>query len=149
MLAPDVVEFLGRHNQVFLLTRRADGWPTGYPMVGNYHDNGIEFSTYRASAKVARVMRDGRASCLVVPRDQAEDARSLWIRGAARILANATALAPPAPTPSSGLGTRTSDLRVPEQVAAKVALRHEEGKRCVLRVEVGETRWIGPLGTTR
>jgi hypothetical protein len=81
MLAPDVVEFLGRHNQVFLLTRRADGWPTGYPMVGNYHDNGIEFSTYRASAKVA--------------------------------------------------------------------LRHEEGKRCVLRVEVGETRWIGPLGPTR
>jgi hypothetical protein len=140
MLAPDVIEFLSQHDQVFLLTRRGDGWPTGYPMVGNYRDDGIEFSTYRASAKVARVMRDGRASCLVVPRDQAEDARSLWVRGAATIREGV----PPARSPARG-----SDLGVPDDVAAKVTRRLEEGKRCVLRVEVSEARWMGSLGATR
>jgi hypothetical protein len=45
---PDIVEFLRTHNQVFLLTHRKDGWPTGYPMVGTYRDDAIEFSAYRA-----------------------------------------------------------------------------------------------------
>jgi hypothetical protein len=134
MLDPAVVAFLERHNQVFLLTHRADGWPTGYPMVGTHRDGGIEFSTYRASAKVTRVLRDGVASCLVVPRDADGEPTCLWLRGPA-------SLREPGPSPAPG---RTGPVpSVPPEIADQVARRVADGKRGVLRIEVAATRWIG------
>jgi pyridoxamine 5'-phosphate oxidase-like protein len=133
MLDPEVVEFLEQHDQVFLLTHRADGWPTGYPMVGTYRDEGIEFSTYRASAKVRRVLRDGAASCLVVPRDHRGDTTCIWLRGPAAIRERGAV-----PTARR----RAAELDVPPDVASKVARRLDEGKRCVLRIEIRDTRWI-------
>jgi hypothetical protein len=143
MPEPDVVEFIGRHNQVFLLTHRDDGWPTGYPMVGNSRDGGVEFSTYRASAKVARVVREGHASCLVVPRDGSGDDRCLWIAGAAGIRDDTEASAARTSEPGA------AGLAVPADIAAKAALRMHEGKRCLMRVEIRATRWIGWKPPTR
>jgi Pyridoxamine 5'-phosphate oxidase len=134
VLDPEVVAFLERHNQVFLLTHRADGWPTGYPMVGTHRDGGIEFSTYRASAKVTRVLRDGAASCLVVPRDAEAEPTCLWLRGPASLR-----------EPGSSRASRQAGPvpPVPPEVAQQVARRLADGKRALLRVEIADTRWIG------
>jgi hypothetical protein len=133
MLDPDVVEFLEQHDQVFLLTHRADGWPTGYPMVGTYRDGGLEFSTYRASAKVARVLRDEVASCLVVPRGQNRDRTCLWLAGPATIRDTGS---------SPARRRRAPAPHVPPEVADLVARRIEDGKRCLLRVGIDVTRWV-------
>lgn len=141
----EVADYLCEQHQVFLLTHRADGWPTGYPMVGNYRDGGVEFNTYRASAKVTRVLREARAAGLVVPRDDSPDRRCLWFAGPAAIREDVRGLGaePGAAPPRGSLPT------VADDVVANVARKLAEGKRCILRVEVAETRWIEPLPQAR
>ena len=110
-------------------------------MVGNLPRWRIEFNTYRASAKVTRVLRDGRASCLVVPRERRGQVATLWVRGAASIVTE-----PRGSTPALAAGvsrTEAKKLVVPGDVVANVARSLQDGKRCLLRVEVTEIRWIG------
>ncbi|WP_261558799.1 pyridoxamine 5'-phosphate oxidase family protein [Frankia tisae] len=73
--------FLAAHTRGFLITTRADGGPIGYPMTVRWCDGTLEFNTYRRSAKVAHLRRDGRVCVVVVPRDRAADRRVLSVWG--------------------------------------------------------------------
>ena len=137
----EALDFLAAHSQVYLLARLADGRPTGYPMVGRLAGGGIEFSTYRKSAKVAKVLRRERASCLVVPRDGSSERRTLWVCGPVSLRdeqgANVSVAQGAAVT-----GTSTPPgIAVPAAIRDKVRARHDSGKRCVLRIEVEQARF--------
>jgi hypothetical protein len=131
--------FLAHHTQVYLVVRRLDGKPMGYPMVGRWEDGGLEFSTYRKSAKVRHIEHDHRVCCLVVPRDRTCDDRLLSVWGrAAMVDANRdrwrTAL-------HSGEG-RAAGIAVPPEVRARVADRMASQKRGILRVDVERAAFI-------
>ncbi|MCM3920766.1 pyridoxamine 5'-phosphate oxidase family protein [Frankia sp. AiPs1] len=73
--------FLAEHTRGFLITTGADGGPIGYPMTVRWCDGTLEFNTYRRSAKVTHLRRDGRVCVVVVPRDRAADRRVLSVWG--------------------------------------------------------------------
>ena len=54
-------------------------------MVGRLNDGGIEFSTYRTSAKVRHLLANPMASCLVVPARRDADNRTVLVTGAVSI----------------------------------------------------------------
>lgn len=124
--------FLADHTQVYLVVRRLDGTPMGYPMVGRWEDGGMEFSTYRKSAKVRSLERDDRACCLVVPRDRAREPRVLAVWGRAAI-GGAGRERWQAALERDGEDA-DSALEVPAAVRAKVADRLATKKRVVVRV---------------
>ena len=64
---------------MFLIVRRPDGSPTGYPMTGVFHDGDVEFTTYRKAAKVRYLLADDRVCC-VVPDPAGGAAEALWGR---------------------------------------------------------------------
>lgn len=106
-------------------------------MVGRLNDGGIEFSTYRKSAKVRHVMRHPTASCLVVPRPASDDRRTLLVSGPVSLREHVEA--------SAALTTHSRSampgIVVPAQIAATVRDRHDSGKRCVVRIEISEARF--------
>src|SRR5262249_42244076 len=57
----EALAFIAEHPHLYLLTRRADGYPTGYAMMSRVTRGTVSFSTYRASAKVQNLMREGVA----------------------------------------------------------------------------------------
>jgi hypothetical protein len=131
------LDFLAGHTQVYLLARTSDGAPIGYPMVGRLNDDGVEFSTYRKSAKVANVLRSDQASCLVVPRDGSADRRTLWVCGPVSIRDDDVASG----VFERGPGTTETGLGVPQSIKDKVKARHGSGKRCVLRIDIEQFRF--------
>jgi hypothetical protein len=135
--------FLAENTQVYLVVRRPDGAPMGYPMVGRWEDGGLEFSTYRKSAKVRHVERDDRVCCLVVPRDRAADGRVLAVWGRAAMAdANRDRW-------QAALRGRDGDavgIDVPAQVRAKVAERLASQKRGVLRVSPERSAFVSGAG---
>jgi len=133
------VDYLAQHTQVYLLARTADGSPTGYPMVGRLNDGGVEFSTYRKSAKVTNVLRNQRASCLVVPRDGSPERRTLWLCGRVSVREDEAAAAAVGREP----GAAEPSIAVPSEIKQKVKARHDSGKRCVLRIEIEQFRFAG------
>ena len=139
----EALAFLDDHPHVHLLARRADGYPTGYPMTARVRDGAVEFSTYRASAKVRNLLRDGVAGIVATdeasgrvlvaegPVDQAEG--SSWADVADR-----------GPSAPSRLAAA-----VPGDVTDKVGRRHREGKRIVLRVRIEAARFSEAVGPRR
>jgi hypothetical protein len=124
-------QFLAEHTQVYLVVRRPDGTPMGYPMVGRWQDGALEFSTYRKSAKVRYVERDDRVCCLAVPRDSSEEDRVLAVWGRAAMGdAGRERWQAAANGPTGAVG-----IEVPASVRAKVADRLSTSKRGILRVE--------------
>jgi hypothetical protein len=73
--------FLAAHTRGFLIVTSADGGPIGYPMTVRWCEDTLEFNTYRRSAKVTHLRRDGRVCVIVVPRDRAADRRVLSVWG--------------------------------------------------------------------
>jgi pyridoxamine 5'-phosphate oxidase-like protein len=125
--------FLADHTQVYLVVRRPDGKPMGYPMVGRWENGGLEFSTYRKSAKVRHVEHDDRVCCLVVPRDRADDDRLLTVWGRAGMTdANRDRWR----TALRGREGGSAGINVPPEVRASVADRMASQKRGILRVDV-------------
>jgi hypothetical protein len=134
--------FLADNTQVYLVVRRADGAPMGYPMVGRWADGGLEFSTYRKSAKVRFIERDEKVCCLVVPRDRAQDRRVLAAWGPAAI-ADASRERWRRAAEASGVDGSVG-IDVPEEVRRKVSSRLEAQKRVILRVDVDRAAFVGP-----
>jgi Pyridoxamine 5'-phosphate oxidase len=129
-LTSEALAFLEKHSTMFLLMHRLDGTPTGYPMVGRLHDGALEFSTYRKSAKVRRLERDGRVCVVVVPRDRAREPRVLAVWGRAE-----TTTADPERWQRAAEAARSpSEIEVPASVRRKVSDRLASGKRTVVRV---------------
>lgn len=114
---------------LFLVVRRPDGSPTGYPMTGIFHDGDIEFTTYRKSAKARYLLADDRVCC-VIP-GGAEAGVAVWghaVPVPPDAFAGAARHAGPAP------------LEVPSTVRESVRDALESGKRIVFRVRVERAR---------
>jgi hypothetical protein len=131
-------QFLADHAQVYLIVRRPDGTPMGYPMTGRWLHGGLEFSTYRKSAKVRYVERDERVCCLVVPRDRAKDDRVLAVWGGAAVNDASRQRW------QESLDDREQkvNVEVPAAVRAKVADRLVTNKRVIIRVEVERAMFV-------
>ncbi|MET0146969.1 MAG: pyridoxamine 5'-phosphate oxidase family protein [Ilumatobacteraceae bacterium] len=140
---PDALAFLAANNQVFLFATLADGSPMGWPMVGRLNDGGMEFSTYRKSAKVRDVLRNDTASCLVVPREGDADGRTLMVTGAVSLREDHGG----ADAVKAAAGSGRSGIDVPKEIVESVRSRHDSGKRCILRIELDELRF-GALPTS-
>jgi Pyridoxamine 5'-phosphate oxidase len=131
-------QFLADHAQVYLIVRRPDGTPMGYPMTGRWLQGGLEFSTYRKSAKVRYVERDERVCCLVVPRDRAKHDRVLAVWGRAGVDDASRRRW------QESLDDREQkvNVEVPAAVRAKVADRLSTNKRVIIRVEVERAMFV-------
>jgi hypothetical protein len=128
----DALRFIDAHSHVYLLGRRPDGYPTGWAMTARVGEAAVDFSTYRASAKVRYLADAGVASVLAVADDEG-DHRVLTVEGPVSLL-DAAAWIDDEPTAT----TAAPDARrpVPSEIIDNVASRHESGKRCVLRVTI-------------
>ncbi|KJE20616.1 Pyridoxamine 5'-phosphate oxidase [Frankia torreyi] len=152
--------FLAAHARGFLIVTGADGGPIGYPMTVRWCEGTLEFNTYRRSAKVIHLRRDGRVCVVVVPRDRAADRRVLsvwgrvqpgegsiehWMHGdgedsapglsapARPLMPQATpshAATPPVVTPQPA----TPHVVTPPHVVARVRERLLDGRRIIIRV---------------
>ena len=133
----DAQAFLSVHSQAFLFTTLVDGSPIGWPMVGRLNDGGMEFSTYRSSAKARHLLANPMASCLVVPRDSEADRRTLLVTGSVSIREDRGG----ADAVKAHAGAGRSGIEVPSEVAEAVKARHDSGKRCVVRIELDDLRF--------
>jgi hypothetical protein len=129
-VGPDEAAFLAAHTRVFLLGTRADGSPTGWPMVGLHRDGALEFSTYRRSQKVRDLERSPAAACVVAPVD---GTRALAVRGTAEVVAA---------DPDATADRTPTDVRVEPEIAARARARMASGQRVVVRVVPTEARWV-------
>ncbi len=82
----DTVAFLREHSRVFVLSRRADGWPTNHPMTGEWRDDALWVNTYRRSQKVMNAERDPEISYLVTSNDTDNPFRAVNVSGAASVV---------------------------------------------------------------
>jgi hypothetical protein len=128
--------FLREHSRVFLLGTRADGSPTGWPMVGLYPGGALEFSTYRRSRKVRDFTRNPAAACVVAP---ADDARALALWGTCAVVEGQH-------EPTTGAATPPRDVPVADGIAAGARARMQSGKRVVLRFVAEGGRFVDGAG---
>lgn len=122
-IGPAEDAFLRAHSRTFLLATRADGSPTGWPMVGLYPGGALEFSTYGRSQKVRDLVRNPAACCVVAP---ADGDRALVLRGRAVVLAGQH-------EPTTGAHGAPVDLPVADGIAEGARARMRSGKRVVVR----------------
>ena len=120
---------------MFMLVRRPDGGPTGYPMTGIMRDGELAISTYRKAAKARYMLADDRVCC-VVP-DPDDPSRGVALYGHARP-AEADAFI-------SAVGSRGGDaaIAVPSEVRETVRDRLESDKRMVFQIDVVDMRETG------
>ena len=122
-IGPDEDAFLREHSRTFLLATRADGSPTGWPMVGLYPGGALEFSTYGRSRKVVDLTRNPHAACVVAPMDSD---RALTLRGIASVVEGQH-------EPTTGGDDVRSDINVAEGIGERARERMKSGKRVVVR----------------
>ena len=131
-IGPEEDEFLRAHSRTFLIATRADGSPTGWPMVGLYPGGALEFSTYGRSRKVADLTRNPEACCVVAPVDSD---RALVLRGTAEVVEGQH-------EPSTGDDDVRSDIKVAEGIGERARERMKSGKRVVVRFTPTTARFI-------
>ena len=122
-IGPEEDAFLRAHTRTFLLATRADGSPTGWPMVGLYPGGALEFSTYRTSRKVLDLERHPESCCVVAPVDSD---RALVLRGTAAVIGGQH-------EPSTGGDDARSDIKVAPGISEGARARMKSGKRVVVR----------------
>lgn len=135
----DALRFLAAHPHVYLLSRRPDGYPTGYPMMCMVAPGGVEFSTYRSSAKVANLLREGVGTVLAVSNEP--ENLVLVARGTVSVHDGKQRL-PTATTHHD----ETEQQHVPIEVIERVRRRHDCGKRCLLRLTLTDATFTERLG---
>jgi len=131
----EALVFLARYPHVFLLTRRADGFPTAYAMTARVIDGCVLFSTYGASAKVLHLLREGRAR--VLSSDDEAGGTVVEVGGPVRLVEAGRWLDPV--SESTPGGTRGMGP-VPAEIGEQVRRRHESGKRVVVELRVTYAR---------
>jgi len=132
----EALAFLATHPHVFLLTRRADGFPTGYAMTARVDGTNVLFSTYGASAKVTNLLREGTARVLAF--DEGGGSSVVEVGGPVRLVEASRWLdtlgAPVDAGTPVGIGP------VPNEVVDQVRRRHESGKRVVVEMQPTHAR---------
>lgn len=132
----EALTFIAEHPHVYLLARRGDGYPTGYAMTAKVKEGAVEFSTYRSSAKVKNLVRDGVAGILAASEAVGDD-RVVLVHGPVSVVdenrLEQSEVARPGPD--------VTGRPVPREITDKVAARHQSGKRCVLRVTIATARF--------
>ena len=120
---------------MFMLVRRPDGGPTGYPMTGMLRDGELAITTYRKAAKARYLLADDRVCC-VVP-DPDDPSRGVALYGHARQAEPEAFI--------SAVGNRGDDaaIAVPNEVRETVRDRLESEKRMVFRIDVVDVRETG------
>ena len=98
------------------------------------HDRVIEFSTYRASAKVKNLVREGAGSVLAVA-DGPDGRRMLLAEGTVSLAEGPRHLG----DPRAGAGATGE---VPAEILSTVARSHESGKRVVLELHLTRARFV-------
>ena len=134
----DALAFLSGHPHVFLLTRRPDGMPTGYAMTAVVDDGCVHFSTYGASAKVANLLREGRARVLASEEDGGTTV--VEVGGPVRLVEGSRPPGAPTGSGAAAVGPAAGMGPVPAEIGEKVRSRHESGKRVVVEVRVTHAR---------
>jgi hypothetical protein len=118
----------------YLFVHGSAGRPTGYPMLAAYHNQALEFTTYRSAAKARRLKADPRACAIVRSRpDQPELALALW--GTATEVTD----------DDHYLARATDDpgpIAVPTQMRSTVEDRLDRGKRMVFRMMIDRARFL-------
>jgi hypothetical protein len=137
----DALAFIAENPHVYLLAHRPDGYPTGYAMMARVRDGFVEFSTYRASAKVGNLLRDGVAGVLALSEEN--DGLVLFAEGPVTVVEGSSWADPIA---GSGNGAGPQSPSVPIEVTEKVRERHGSGKRMVLRVALERASFSLALG---
>ena len=125
----EAVAFVAANRHSYLLSRRADGLPTGYPMTAfaDPEEGAIRFSTYRASAKVTNVEREGMATVLARSYTPG-DTRYVVLRGKLEITSDVSFLDKPRNAEDSAL--------LPGNYKDVAREAHASGKRCILLLTV-------------
>lgn len=143
----DALAFIRRRPHVFLLARRADGFPTAYPMLSKVRGGAVDFSTYRSSAKVTNLLRDGVAAILAVS-EVPDDDRVAFAQGVVTVLDGTHWLDDDDDEAGEAFASGAPGFlaSVPKVVAATVSARHDGGKRCVLRVTIEQARFSKRTG---
>jgi len=131
-IGPEADDFLRAHSRTFLLATRADGSPTGWPMVGLFPGDALEFSTYGRSRKVQDLVRNPEACCVVAPDDSD---RALVLRGRV-VVADAQH------EPTTGGDAPPRDVRVSEEIGERARARMRSGKRVVLKFTPTEATFV-------
>ena len=127
----EALEFVAANRHAYLLGRRADQFPTGYPMTAfAAPDEGVvRFSTYRASAKVRNLEREGVAT--VLSRSYAPGSTAYAVlRGRVEVTSDASFLEKPRNDADAAL--------LPGNYAATAKEAHASGKRCILLLTVDD-----------
>ena len=131
-IGPEEDAFLRAHSRTFLLATRADGSPTGWPMVGLYPGGVLEFSTYGRSRKVVDLVRNPEACCVVAP---ADSDRALVLRGRAVVVEGQH-------EPSTGGDDQRSDINIATGIGERARERMRSGKRVVIRFTPTQARFV-------
>ena len=134
----EALAFIAEHPHCYLLARRVDGYPTGYAMMSRVTRGTVSFSTYRSSAKVTNLLREGVGGILALSKEPGDD-RVLVAQGRVSVHDGSEWFddqAPDAPAP-------TTDFRptVPREITDTVSARHSSNKRCVLRLTLTSARF--------
>jgi hypothetical protein len=138
VIGPEEDAFLRAHSRTFLLATRADGSPTGWPMVGLYPGGALEFSTYGRSRKVADLLRNPKACCVVAPVDSD---RALVLRGRADVVEGQH-------EPSTGGHDQRSDINIAAGIGDRARERMRSGKRVVVRFTPTKARFVPGMGAS-
>jgi hypothetical protein len=115
--------FLAGRNLTFLFARRPDGSPAGWPMTSVLTGDGLIFSSYAKSAKVAACLAAGQATALAVRRSGDEIVRAVCVSGPVRLMP---------PGEQAGPGA----IEVPGPVRDRVQSATAEGRRVTLALDV-------------
>lgn len=124
---------------MFLLGTRADGSPTGWPMVGLYPGDALEFSTYGRSQKVRDLGRNPAAACVVAPADRT---RALTLSGRCAVVEGRR-------EPTTGAANAPRDVRAADGIAEGAQARMRSGKRVVLRFVPERARFVAGFAPDR
>jgi len=130
----EALAFVAAHPHVFLLTRRADGFPTAYAMTAIVEGRSVLFSTYGVSAKVRNLLREGVASVLASDEDGGTEV--VEVTGPVRLAEPGRGMPHGAGTPARGPGLAS----VPAEVVDAVRNRHDRGRRVVVELLAEQAR---------
>jgi hypothetical protein len=122
---------------MFLLVRRPDGSPTGYPMTGLCRSGNVEFTTYRKAAKARYLLADNRVCCVIPDENRRGCGIAVWGR-AEETDEHGFFSATAAPTTAA-------PMEVPSSVRRTVQDRLQSNKRMVFRVRVERARSLDSI----
>jgi len=137
----EALAFIALNPHSFLLGQRADGYPTAYAMMARVADGAVEFSTYRASAKVRNLLRNGHAG-VVAAADADDDPRVLVAGGPVELVEGEQWVRSDA---TVSMGKFAGARNVPAAISDKVKSRHGDGKRAVIRVTLDRARFASKV----